>query len=128
MKAIIIGGGIGGLTTAIALQRRGWQYKVYEAAPEYKAVGAGLLLGANAMKVYQRLGIADALTHRGGYLEQLYIKDYKGKILQQIDNNRLEQRYGARSLPIHRATLQATLLAYLQQPVSTGKTAAGLHL
>lgn len=121
MKAIIIGGGIGGLTTAIALQQRGWHYEVYEAAPEYKAVGAGLLLGANAMKVHQRLGIADTLTRRGGYLEQLYIKDYKGKILQQIDNNRLEQQYGARSLPIHRATLQAALLEHLQQPVSTGK-------
>ncbi|NML39527.1 NAD(P)-binding protein [Chitinophaga sp. G-6-1-13] len=121
MKAIIIGGGIGGLTTAIALQQRGWQYEVYEAAPEYKAVGAGILLGANAMKVYQQLGIADALTSQGGHLEQLYIKDYKGKILQQIDNNLLQQQYGSRSVPIHRATLQAALLGYLDEPVRTGK-------
>lgn len=121
MKAIIIGGGIGGLTTAIALQQKGWHYEVYEAAPEYKAVGAGLLLGANAMKVYQQLGIAKALAPQGGHLEQLYIKDYKGKILQQIDNNLLEQQYGSRSLPIHRATLQAALLGYLDQPVRTGK-------
>lgn len=121
MKAIIIGGGIGGLTTAIALQQRGWDYEVYEAAPEYKAVGAGLLLGANAMKVYQRLGIAEELARRGGYLERVYIKDYKGKILQQIDNDLLERQYGSRSLPIHRATLQAALLEQLQQTVSTGK-------
>lgn len=121
MKAIIIGGGIGGLTTAIALQQRGWQYEVFEAAPEYKTVGAGILLGANAMKVYERLGIAGILATRGGHLEQLYIKDYKGKILQHIDNNLLEQQYGCRSLPIHRATLQAALLEQLHQPVQTGK-------
>ncbi|NLR68125.1 NAD(P)-binding protein [Chitinophaga varians] len=121
MKAIIIGGGIGGLTTAIALQQRGWHYEVYEAAPEYKAVGAGILLGANAMKVYRQLGIADALISQSGHLEQLYIKDYKGKVLQQIDNNLLQQQYGSRSVPIHRATLQAALLGYLNTPVRTGK-------
>lgn len=126
MKAIIIGGGIGGLTTAIALQQRGWNYEIYEAAPEYKAVGAGLLLGANAMKVYQQLGIADALIPQGGRLERLYIKDYKGNILQQIDNNLLQQQYGSRSLPIHRATLQAALLGYLDQPVRTGKKCIGV--
>ncbi|WP_212005261.1 FAD-dependent monooxygenase [Chitinophaga sp. HK235] len=121
MKAIIIGGGIGGLTTAIALQQQGWTYEIFEAAPEYKAVGAGILLGANAMKVYERLGLTKVLEERGGHLDHLYIKNYKGGILQTIDNDMLEQCYGNRSLPIHRATLQATLLEFLQQPVQTGK-------
>lgn len=42
MKAVIIGGGIGGLASALALARRGWQVEVLERAPEFTEVGAGL--------------------------------------------------------------------------------------
>ena len=52
----IIGGGIAGLTTAIALQKIGFQPIVFEAAPQIKALGAGLLLAANAMKGFERIG------------------------------------------------------------------------
>lgn len=67
MKAIIIGAGIGGLTTAIALQQRGIDYEIFDAAPECKPVGAGILLGSNAMQVYKKLGLAKALGERAVY-------------------------------------------------------------
>lgn len=44
MKAIIVGGGIAGLASAFALTRRGWQVEVFERAPEFTKVGAGLSL------------------------------------------------------------------------------------
>lgn len=53
----ILGGGIAGLSTAIALKNAGIETMVFEAAPEIKPVGAGLGLGANAIKAFKILGI-----------------------------------------------------------------------
>ena len=63
MKAMVIGGGIGGLTTAIALRRVGVEAEVFERAPELRELGAGLGLYTNALKALKRLGL------RGGVLE-----------------------------------------------------------
>lgn len=52
MKYTILGAGIAGLTTAIALQKIGIKAQVFEAAPDIKPLGAGLLLAANAVKAY----------------------------------------------------------------------------
>ena len=49
MRIIIIGGGIGGLTTAIALSKIGVDVQVYERAPELREVGAGIALASNAL-------------------------------------------------------------------------------
>ncbi len=57
MKVIIIGAGIGGLTLAIALQQRDIAYEIYDAASRNKAVGAGIMLGTNAMKGVWPAGI-----------------------------------------------------------------------
>lgn len=57
----IVGGGIGGLTLAIGMQRRGFRVKVYENAHEIKPLGAGLGLGANAVKAFFEIGIGDEI-------------------------------------------------------------------
>ncbi|WP_322112066.1 FAD-dependent oxidoreductase [Brevibacillus ruminantium] len=58
-KAIVIGAGISGLCTAIALQKIGWKVEVYERARELKGIGAGIVLAANAMKALVKLGAAE---------------------------------------------------------------------
>ena len=60
MKAIIIGGGIAGLSTAIALEQAGIECHVFEAAPMIREVGAGIWLAPNAMQVFHNLGIGEA--------------------------------------------------------------------
>ena len=59
--ANIVGAGIGGLTAAIALARRGISVRVFEQAAEMVEVGAGLQLSPNAMKVFCTLGLDEAL-------------------------------------------------------------------
>ena len=49
-RALIIGGGIGGLTAALAFRQKGWDVAVYEAAPELRPVGKGIWVSANAMQ------------------------------------------------------------------------------
>jgi 2-polyprenyl-6-methoxyphenol hydroxylase-like FAD-dependent oxidoreductase len=48
--AIVVGGGIGGLTAAAALKRKGWQVRVLERAPSLEPVGSALAIGPNALR------------------------------------------------------------------------------
>lgn len=121
MKVIIIGAGIGGLTLAIALQQRDTAYEIYDAAPGNKAVGAGIMLGTNAMKVYGRLGLSAVLEGRGALPEQYSIRDHKRKILKVIDNKMLVERFNHASLLIHRAALQDELINAVQARIHWGK-------
>jgi len=61
VRVLIAGAGIGGLTAALALLRRGLDVDVYEQAPELREVGAGLQLSANGSRVFYELGLAEAL-------------------------------------------------------------------
>jgi 3-hydroxybenzoate 6-monooxygenase len=56
---LIVGGGLGGLTTALALARHGRCARVLEGAPQFGAIGYGIQFGPNVFHVFDRLGIAD---------------------------------------------------------------------
>ncbi|MDX5422872.1 MAG: FAD-dependent monooxygenase, partial [Hymenobacteraceae bacterium] len=114
MKAIIIGGGIGGLCTAIALQKTGIEAVVYEAAPVLKPVGAGVGLAANAMQGLQRLGVADEVAPRGKELTALTMLDEYGKIISNQNTQPLNERYGISNFVIHRADLHEVLQNHLK--------------
>ncbi len=65
MDITITGGGITGLTTALALQKLGLSCQVFERAPEINAAGAGIWMQPNAMKVLDWLGIGDQIRSAG---------------------------------------------------------------
>lgn len=112
-KFVIAGGGIAGLTTAIALRNIGIEVVIFEAAPFAKAAGAGLALAANAIKGFHKLGIADAVTERGKFLEAFTIYDDRGKKITRTDTKRVSERYGIDNFTIHRAALHKVLLSYI---------------
>ena len=58
---LVVGGGIGGLSTALALGRKGWRVRVLEQTPELGAIGYGIQLGPNVFPMFDRLGIRDAV-------------------------------------------------------------------
>jgi len=80
-KVIVIGGGIGGLCTAIALRRIGVAVAVYERAEVLSQVGAGLTVWANAVKVLRKLGLADAVIEAGSKIERGEIRTASGRTL-----------------------------------------------
>lgn len=121
MKTIIIGAGIGGLTAAIALQQKGIPYEIFDAAPGNRPVGAGLLLGSNAMNVYEKLHLLSVLRERSCMAHELLLIDQKGHILQRQSNVLFRKRFGNGAHFIHRAALQQTLLEAVEQPVQWGK-------
>ena len=121
----IIGGGICGLTTAIALEQRGFSPTVYEAASEYRSVGAGILLQTNALLVFDRLGIADRIRRSGVPLEDTQIQSPNGRVLQRFHLDAVERsHFGYGYVAIHRSDLQQILLDELDAPVETGKACA----
>lgn len=124
MKYTILGGGIAGLTTAIALRKIGIQAQVFESATDIKPVGAGLLLAANAVQAYERLGIADKVVQRGHALPTFAILDQQGRTLSSADATAISQKYGLHNFAIHRAALHEALLAELEPSMLfTGKKA-----
>jgi len=61
VENLVVGGGIGGLATALSLARHGMAAHVLEQAPEFAEIGAGLQLAPNALRVLDELGLLDAV-------------------------------------------------------------------
>ncbi len=82
LTAIVAGGGIGGLATAAALAQRGWQVTVYERQDALRAVGAGIYIWENGLRVLETLGAFDEATanaFHGTHFEQ---RDNHGNIIE----------------------------------------------
>lgn len=110
MKGVIIGGGIGGLTLAAAMNQLELPFIVYEAAPQIQELGAGILLGTNAMLVLKALKLDQKVKAAGKVLRDGRITNSKYKILQNIPLKIMEEKYGISSVIIHRGKLQRILL------------------
>ncbi len=108
-KVAVAGGGIGGLTAAIALRRAGFEVVVFERAAELGEVGTGLLLAANAQKALAKLGLAEAVSSLGISASAAEIRSWRGEVLASIPAAELEEKIGTPSAAVHRADLQALL-------------------
>lgn len=122
MQITIIGAGIGGLTTAIALKQKGFEVEVFEAASVFKKAGSGINLAINAMQIYQQLGLYDEILEAGNYTNSMVISNKNLKVLSNIDLKDFEVKFGAKTVAIHRAVLHEILLKNLKNtPVHLGK-------
>jgi len=80
----IIGGGIGGVATAVALHRAGIDSTVYERAPELREVGAGMMLWPNATRVLKELGLLERVAACSGPSRNFLVRASSGTILMDI--------------------------------------------
>ncbi|HPW61599.1 MAG TPA: FAD-dependent monooxygenase [Cyclobacteriaceae bacterium] len=123
-RILIIGGGIAGLTTALALQKTNLDFIVFEAVPEIKAVGAGISLAGNAMRALTKLGVDEEVKRRGHLISSMIIEDDKGKRISIMDAEKLSREYGLDNVAIHRADLHQVLLTSIDtNRIVTGKKA-----
>jgi FAD-dependent urate hydroxylase len=115
LPILIIGAGIGGLSTALALQQAGFAVRVFEQTKQIREVGAGLTLWANAVRVLLDLGQAD-LVQRLALPETTLSGFYtaRGKPLLLFPPQTVEAQFGEPTVVIHRAEFQAALRDQVQ--------------
>jgi 2-polyprenyl-6-methoxyphenol hydroxylase-like FAD-dependent oxidoreductase len=114
MNIDIIGAGIGGLTTAIALEQKGIKTRIFEQAEQIKPVGAGIILANNAMQVYQKLGLQKEIEENGNSISSMNITKPNLNPLSKIDLTYFEQKHNTKNIAIHRGTLQQILIDKLK--------------
>lgn len=107
----IIGAGIGGLTLAVALRRRGIEAAVYEQVAELREVGAAVALSANGTHVLHRLGLRDRLAAGSAVPTELIYRDWRGgeRVVSYPVGDHYTARFGAPYYGVHRADLQIAL-------------------
>jgi 2-polyprenyl-6-methoxyphenol hydroxylase-like FAD-dependent oxidoreductase len=125
-KAIIIGGGIGGVTAAIALKQAGLDVTVYERAEEILEVGSGLPLWTNALRSLHELGLTDELEKLGVQVTSVRVTTWNGDTLTDTKNDRYLKKLGTITIVVHRAELLELLLKTLgADHVHLGMTCTG---
>ncbi|MGB0747285.1 MAG: FAD-dependent monooxygenase [Magnetospiraceae bacterium] len=106
-----MGGGIGGLTLALALRRRGLSATIYEQADELREVGAAVALSANATRFYDELGLRQQFDDVCFSISTLIYRDGRSGVIigKHSGEPTYEEQFGACYWGIHRADLQAIL-------------------
>lgn len=114
---VVVGGGIGGLASAVALSRAGFEVRLLERAPVFSEVGAGIQLGPNAVRVLQAWGLGSALGHVAAFPERLEVRNaLTADLLGTLPlGDQTVQRYGASYATVARADLHRLLLSTAQQ-------------
>jgi 2-polyprenyl-6-methoxyphenol hydroxylase-like FAD-dependent oxidoreductase len=111
--AIVVGGGIGGLSTARALEKTGWDVAVYDQAPAFRPVGAGIGIAPNAVKALRWLGLDRALRDTGVRQVGMEIRLRSGRRAAYLPGADIERRFGDPFVALHRAELHRILLESL---------------
>lgn len=112
LNIAIAGGGIAGLTAALAFAKNGHQVTVFEQANSLRDIGAGIQISPNANKVLAKLGLAADVKAISFEPEVLNLVNGKtGRTLSALPfETMMRQRYGAPYLVVHRGDLQTVLL------------------
>ena len=108
-KIAIVGAGLGGAAAATLLQKAGFQVDVYEQAPAFSRIGAGIHMGPNIMKIFRRMGIEQQLSEMGSHPDFWFSRDgASGDYLSRIPLGEFARKeYGAAYITVHRGDLHA---------------------
>jgi FAD-dependent urate hydroxylase len=123
-RILIVGGGIAGLTTAIALRQRGFAPELVEQGASWRALGAGIVLQPNAMKVLRGLDVGADIEKAGAVIRRFNYSSQGGDLLCEIDLVGLWSSMGSGGVGIGRGELQKALV----QPADAARCRLGVGL
>ncbi|MSQ70010.1 MAG: 3-hydroxybenzoate 6-monooxygenase [Betaproteobacteria bacterium] len=122
LPVLVVGGGIGGFATALALARRNIPAHLFETATEFKEIGAGIQLGPNAFRMFDHLGVLEQMNNWAVLPDNIIFRDaLTGEELIRVPaGNSMVKRFGYPYGVIHRADMHNVLIdAVKQQPLVT---------
>ncbi|MCL7426391.1 FAD-dependent oxidoreductase [Streptomyces sp. YS415] len=122
-RVVVIGGGIGGLTAAAALHRRGLEVTVLERAPSLEPVGAAISLAPNSLRALDVIGLGEEIRDLAAWQGDGGLRAPSGRWLSRTDAAAAAERFGGPLVLLHRATLITSLSAGL--PPGTVRTGVG---
>ncbi|MFI7238880.1 FAD-dependent monooxygenase [Streptomyces cyaneofuscatus] len=111
--AVVVGGGIGGLAAAVALNRRGWRVTVCERAPVLTGIGAGIVLAPNALRALDSIGLGPDVWAGNALLGPVGLRTPDGTWLSRTGAGAMASRYGPPARAVHRGSLIDALAAAL---------------
>ena len=128
-RVAIVGGGIGGLAAALALEQRGAETIVCEQTPALSEIGAGLNVTPNAVKALRALGVEDKVTAAACDTNFLNIRSWdSGRYISRTRRSDFREKFGAPNLGVHRADLLAILAGALKTTdIRTGLRAVAVE-
>jgi FAD-dependent urate hydroxylase len=127
LKVVVIGAGIGGLTTGIALRQVGFQVEIYDKVRSLRPIGAGISLWSNGVKVLNRLGMGAQIAQIGGQMDRMQYRSLSGEILNDIPLRPLIESVGQRPYPVARTDLQKILLDAYGDEIHLGTRCIGVE-
>lgn len=129
-RIAIIGAGLGGLVAGALLQQRGYRVRIFEQAPEFARLGAGINLSPNVMKVLREIGVAESLLEIGIRPRSWVSRDLStGEVLFDYRmRDVVETKFGAPYITIHRGDFHAVLTeAVTPDTIEFGKRLSGFE-
>lgn len=129
MEIAIIGAGMGGVTTGIALKKFGHHVTIYEQTEQILAVGAAISLWSNGVKCLNYLGLTEQVAKLGGQMDNLaYVDGLTGDVMTQFSLYPLIKEVGQRPYPVSRAELQNMLMdEFGREDIRLGKKMVALE-
>ena len=128
VRAIVVGAGIGGLSTAIALRGAGVDVRIFERRlqADQVALGTGLSIWSNAVHALRQLGLGEQVERAGPHMERFEQRNWRGELLSTWPIGDLGRRFGAPTVNLTRARLHSLLAGALDaDAVTYGATCTG---
>lgn len=123
MKALIVGGGIGGMATAIRLAETGHEVDLIDLDPEWRVYGAGITITGPTLRAYKRLGLLDDIRREGAITNGTRVFRYDGVFLRDLDEPALEK-----GLPATGGIMRPALHRIMQRRVQSLQISVRLGL
>lgn len=127
MKILIAGGGIGGLTAALCLNKKGFRVRVFESVDEIKPLGVGINLLPHCVRVLTDLGLLEKLERNSVETKELVYANRHGQFFWKEPRGRFAG-YKWPQLSIHRGTLHMLLLDEVRKTIGSENLFTGCHL
>ncbi|MDE2410379.1 MAG: FAD-dependent monooxygenase [Sphingomonadales bacterium] len=127
--ALVVGGGIGGMATAISLARRGVAVDLIDLDPDWRVYGAGITITGPTLRAYRQLGLVDRIKAEGAVTNKSRVRLFNGTVLRELEEPEIEDGLpatGGIMRPVLHRIMQDEVRA-LNIPVRLGLTVKALE-